>query len=251
MMSIEQLGASSENAREVAYRTYDPVDSILWGIEWADVSNIQVYFGEPGFSSGNVVPGVPAVTSEGFNAYEESRFLDAFARIEAVANITFDVTNYSVFADMELTLDTNELEYGLLGYFTLPTGSYFDTAVGVFNGSEWDRYAGGNLEPRGEGFATITHEVLHGLGFAHAHDSGGTSTVLDGVTDAFYSYGTHELNQGVYTTQSYNGGWNTGPAGTGLPFFGSYGTEEGGANGAGYRGAKAALRGQYEGGHGQ
>ncbi|MEZ5715571.1 MAG: hypothetical protein R3D85_10620 [Paracoccaceae bacterium] len=61
------------------------------------------------------------------------------------------------------------------------------------------------------------------LGLAHPHDTGGTSTVMAGVTGAFDSYGTYDLNQGVFTIMSYNAGWFTGPAGTTPPAGGAYG----------------------------
>lgn len=201
-------------AEATTYDDYDPVDALLWGTELADPETINVYFGTSGYSAGVVVPGTPAVTSEGFTAYERERFIEAFERVEAVTNITFNVVNSASSADFRLVLDTNEMQSGLLGYFTLPTSNGTGTALGVFNGNEWDRSAGGDLEAGGIGFATITHELLHGLGMAHGHDAGGTSDVLPGVSSAFGSFGIHGLNQGVYTTQSYNGGLSTGAAGT-------------------------------------
>ena len=36
------------------------------------------------------------------------------------------------------------------------------------------------------------HEVLHGLGLAHPHDTGGTSTVMQGVRSDFDDYGDDE-----------------------------------------------------------
>ena len=74
------------------------------------------------------------------------------------------------------------------------------------------RTAGGGLEQGGYGFITLIHEFGHGLGLAHPHDNGGTSTVMPGVTGAFGDYGDFDLNQGVFTMMSYNDGWQTAPA---------------------------------------
>jgi serralysin len=49
------------------------------------------------------------------------------------------------------------------------------------------------------------------MGLAHPHDSGGGSDVMDGVTSAFGDYGDFNLNQGIFTTMSYNDGWHTAP----------------------------------------
>jgi serralysin len=51
------------------------------------------------------------------------------------------------------------------------------------------------------------------MGLAHPHDTGGGSTVFPGVTSAFGDTGTHGMNQGIYTTMTYNDGWQTAPHG--------------------------------------
>ncbi len=68
-------------------------------------------------------------------------------------------------------------------------------------------YSDQGLQEGGAGFSTILHEILHGLGLAHPHDNGGSSTIFDGVTEPFDDYGTDGQNQGVYTIMSYNSGY--------------------------------------------
>lgn len=64
------------------------------------------------------------------------------------------------------------------------------------------------LQPGGGAFATIVHELGHGLGLAHPHDDGGGSTLFPGVTYGDDSdMGTDKLNQGIWTTMSYIDGW--------------------------------------------
>jgi len=62
--------------------------------------------------------------------------------------------------------------------------------------------------------ALLVEELLHGLGMAHAHDDGGTSTILEGVTSPLGSFGIGDLNQGVFTAMNYNEGWPGGPFGS-------------------------------------
>jgi len=66
----------------------------------------------------------------------------------------------------------------------------------------------------GYGYLTILHEIGHGMGLAHPHDDGGSSTVMTGVTSAFGDTGSNGLNQGVYTVMTYNDGWFDGPDGS-------------------------------------
>ena len=194
-----------------------PLQALDWGTEVSDPL-VRVYFAPAGTR-------YEGYTAEGFNAYEIGRFQAAFARIEAVTHLRFEVVTSQAAADFRLLLDTNQVDGEFLGYFN-PPGT-FGAGIGVFDGAAWDRSPGGDLEAGGTGFATITHELLHGLGLAHPHDTGGSSGVMSGVTAEFDSYGSPPLNQGIYTTMSYNSGWFTGPAGTAPDFGGSWGQEAG------------------------
>ncbi|CUH82440.1 M10 family metallopeptidase C-terminal domain-containing protein [Tropicibacter naphthalenivorans] len=205
-VSAGAWGDSLTGSYQVEVAPFDPADpvaAITWGAKLAS-SSIDVYFAPPGYV------GADGIVSEGWNAYEIAQVSAAFDLIEQVANVSFNVQSTDVGAEFVLVLDTNEMS--ALGYFYPPGMSY--SGLGAFNGSAWDRTAGGSLEMGGYDFVTVTHELLHGMGLAHPHDSGGGSTVMDGVTDAFNSYGTNDLNQGVFTTMSYNTGFSVGTTGT-------------------------------------
>lgn len=187
----------------------NPLDAIDWGgvvVPGADDGVITVYFAPNGVT-------LDGYTSEGFNAYEITQFTAAFELISSVAGIRFVITT-DPGADFRLVLDTNEIvneRNPFLGYF-YPPGER-DAGIGVFNGAAWDRAPGGSLDLGGYDFVTIVHELLHGLGMAHPHDTGGGSDVFPGVTSAFDDYGDLDLNQGIYTTMSYNTGFPGGTPG--------------------------------------
>ncbi|MAM63332.1 M10 family metallopeptidase C-terminal domain-containing protein [Maritimibacter sp. UBA3975] len=195
-----------------------PAEALLWGSQVAD-TDIAVHFA----GAGTLVDGI---TSEGWTPYEIDRAMAAFARIEAVTNVTFSRTASASAADFTIGLDTDELEaFRVLGYFSPPGAP--GAGTGTMNGAQWDRLPGGDLERGGAGFVVFTHEMLHGLGLAHPHDTGGTSTQMRGVTYAFGDFGSAALNQGLYTTMSYNSGWNAGDVGTYGALSGDWGYEAG------------------------
>lgn len=191
-----------------ATSNYTPTDGIDWGSSMYD-RTIEVYFGQ----AGDYVD-YDVYDAEAMTAYEIERFYMAFELIEAVTNLTFVETTAWYLGDFEIYVDTDELtriDPDLLGYFGPP--QEYDAGIGVFNGSAWDRngYSGSTMELGGYDFTTITHELLHGLGLAHPHDDGGTSSVFPGVAldDYGYTSGDFDLNQGIFTTMSYSSGFYT------------------------------------------
>lgn len=198
----------------------DLLDSLQWGQALADTNNINVYFAPRGKS-------YDGYTSEGFNAYERAQIMAAMEELSDAIDLNFTVVTNQNRADLTLVLDTNEIGNDFLGYFN-PPGTP-GAGTGVFNGALWDRSAGGDLEQGGFGHVTVVHELLHGLGMAHPHDNGGRSSIMDGVSSSFDDYGNFGLNQGVFTTMTYNSGYFTGSAGSAPadPLGGDFGFEGG------------------------
>ena len=180
------------------------LDSITWGTQ-INHTNITVYFA----AAGEVFDGE---TSLGWNAYERQQFLAVAQQYANVTNLSFTVVNNPAAADLHLVTNTSS---AYLGHFNPPGTT--NAGVGVFSqiGDGWDESlpGTGGLEQGGYGFVTMLHELGHGLGMAHPHDNGGTSTIWQGVTGAFDSFGVFDLNQGIYTTMSYNDGWQLQPGG--------------------------------------
>ena len=182
----------------------DFLDSINWGTQVA-TNQISVYFA----AAGETYDGE---TSLGWNSYEIQQAMLAFQQFANVCDVSFVRTTNAAAADFHLVTSTSD---SWLGYFNPP--GEVNEGVGVFaqNGTGWDETSPGTggLEQGGYGFITLIHEFGHGMGLAHPHDNGGSSTVWEGVTDPFDSFGTFDLNQGIYTMMSYNDGWQLHPSG--------------------------------------
>jgi serralysin len=95
-----------------------------------------------------------------------------------------------------------------------PPGTYTNSGTGDYQSwviSNHDLYSAGALGKGGYDYITWLHELGHALGLAHPHDNGGGSTIYPGVVNSS-DLGTDNLNQGIYTTMSYNDGWGSSAA---------------------------------------
>ena len=195
-----QTGGYTLDVEHIDLSALDPLNSIDWGSQLSS-NVVTVYFA----AAGETFDGV---TSLGWSAYEIDQAMEALQTYADVSTLTFSITANAATATFRL-VTTSSTEF--LGYFNPPGET--NAGVGVFatNGTGWNTTGG--LEAGGYGFITLVHEFGHGLGLAHPHDDGGTSTVMPGVTGPFDSYGVYDLNQGVYTTMSYNDGWQLHPGG--------------------------------------
>lgn len=198
------IGDYTLSAERVAAPAGSPADALESGTQRTD-RDISVHFVQAGARAEygrSTDDDQDDIVSEGWSGYEMARVQAALDAISAVADLSFTVTS-DPNADFQIVLDTDELNNpGLLGYFYLPSGDR--PSVGVFNGNGlgWD--TNGGLDTGGLGFSTIVHELLHGLGLAHPHDS---AAPISEVHTDFEDFGANGLNQGIYTTMSYNGGY--------------------------------------------
>lgn len=202
-----------------------PLTSITWN--FTAPANIKVFFGAGGVS---VTDDDGTFTSTAWDAAEIAAAKAAFQNFSDIANVSFTYVNNIAAADFVLLESPNQggavgsLAYWSVGGGTLDYGGTNQTLKGwgVFNtddntdgtpSSVDDAWTHTNLKIGGFGYITLIHEIGHGMGLAHPHDDGGGSDVMQGVTpnQQFDDFGDFDLNQGIWTTMSYNDGWRTAP----------------------------------------
>ena len=184
------------------------------------------------------------MVAKGMEQWEKNAFLYAFEEYEKVADIVYiEVDNKDAADFVIITYDGTPGNVGvsLLGRMSAPdednegqtevnAGDVRWTEAGVLKGGFY--------------FGTIVHELGHGHGLAHMHDTGGHSSKAHGVQSAGitspsgvntpagrvplpttvnvpdptnlypdYTLGDYELNQGIYSMMAYQDGWASSPYG--------------------------------------
>jgi serralysin len=232
---------------------------------------IYLYFAGEGDLYANADSTIPAqVVIQDPYQYEIRAMLTAANEFSKVADVVF-VSNYALNATTGLYERDTSIEYkpGPLGpeagvkyaagvddgfdadffYFSYPgtpgpgislLGSMNppdngDEGVAQFNSAD-ERWNAQMLQPGGFSFVTLIHEFGHGMGLAHPHDTGGGSSIMQGVNPSGVpgddgGAGAFDLNQGVNTMMSYNDGWEKSP----------YGQPETNNEGYGWLGSLMAL----------
>ena len=187
--------------------TYDSnyINGVMWGGGW---SGPVYYFIEQAELGGG-----------GWLAHQVTAINNAVAAYNNVCGINLSYVGLD-HPDIDIAFFTApntvflELGFGpgTLGFHEVPDGSpttYPEICVGVYNldlfSPDTDSFDIGGFD-----YVTLIHELGHGLGLAHPHDTGGgNSTIFPGVTSSQGDYGDNNQNQGIFTTMSYNDGWQT------------------------------------------
>ena len=195
-MSINNQQAASSSTVNQGFTGNQYIDGILWGGESLPSNTITYSF----FNSDST-----NWSQTGIDVMEQ-----ALETWESVANIKFvRVANNNSNSTFRFHLVDNDYfatDGVVLGSF-VPPGEK-KQGMGLFN-VEMLGQENFSLNPGGTGFATLVHEIGHGLGLAHPHDIGGGSSIYSGVTSLNkQDTGTYGLNQGVWTAMSYNQGFN-------------------------------------------
>jgi serralysin len=191
------------------------IDSLVWGGAWTDGNSGKITI-KLGYGSGSTESPFYFfnANAQAWNQIEQTAVKRAVAAWGAVANVEFVFTTKT--PDIKLLkfsqsdLDNfigSSPEDETLGFMDAPelglTGN-----IGGFN-AEGEGWTDAGLQQGGLGYAVLLHEFGHGLGLAHPHGAGYPSdaTAFPGVLSSF-DYGKYNLNQGIFTTMSYNDGWS-------------------------------------------
>ena len=117
---------------------------------------------------------------------------------------------------------TDQTSLGLYGAQFGPFASEANQGTGIYVRFPDIRWSN-SLNPGGNGFTTMLHEIGHGLGLSHPHDAGGGSTQFPGVSSSSDT-GHHELNQNIYSVMTYN---DYGSTDLYPQYISNYGTSKG------------------------
>jgi Ca2+-binding RTX toxin-like protein len=222
---VADTGTYTISLTEVAVEDLSPLDALEWG--YVAPSVIDVYFVPGGV---DVVEGGSFGSSYTASAWTQSEIdqaMLAFEQYENVANLTFNVTANAADAEFFMIESPEIPPYGYWwvggNSIELDGTAYNPDGAGAFNSTD-PTWSTAGLEQGGFGFITLIHEIGHGLGLAHPHDGGGASDIMLGVSSEFGDFGAFDLNQGIYTTMTYNDGWATAPHGTPPNNGGSFAT---------------------------
>ncbi|KTE38206.1 MULTISPECIES: M10 family metallopeptidase C-terminal domain-containing protein [unclassified Sphingopyxis] len=178
------------------------IDTLVYGVAFRPGTTVVYALqGNPGDTGLN---GGAAWAANG----AASAYAAALASWSAVANIQFqaatvayDGTGSRAGYDFVGRLSTT-LPNGVLGQHTLPTTG---DMVGEFN-TTISYFTAASNQPGGLSFLTFVHELGHGLGLLHPHADEPGDDSFPGLNDAFET-GPFGLNQGIFTTMTYNDGY--------------------------------------------
>jgi len=197
---------TSENAAVINPGLGDPgtyssdyINGVMWGGGWSDG---PVYYTIEQEELGG----------GGWFDHQVTAINNAVAAYNNVCNI--NLTSVAISdpnLDIVFAAVNNSILPGAYGAHEVPDGSptaYPGICVGYYN---WQLFSADtdSFDIGGFDYVTLIHELGHGLGLAHPHDGGGDSTIFPGVTSSFGDYGDNNQNQGIFTTMSYNDGWQT------------------------------------------
>jgi hypothetical protein len=181
-----------------------PTGALEWGnAAWNTSQTINVYFADNGVTVSD------GTTSTGFSQVEETSMMGMLNNVTNFANIDFQKTESQVGADIRFA--HADLGGGLLGYM-IPQNYNSDEGLGVLtnNSSYWNDTS---MQVGGFMYGVVVHEIGHGLGLSHPHDTGGGSQVMEGVSSSSDMGDYGHMNQSVYTVMSYNEGFAAHPLG--------------------------------------
>lgn len=203
--------ATQGNISNKATITNPYLYSNIWGCKWT--GDVSYSFGT-GISPTSPYGITISELSVVWSSTEQQTLRDVLQTYMNVCNIrfvegSFDANNQTNLVAYKVS--SNVLGIDTSGMFEVPDGSKagLNTLNGYFNTShaDWSNFTVG-----GSGFELLMHELGHSVGLAHPHDGGGGASPkpypgINMIEKDWRDMGDNNLNQGIWSTMSYNDGW--------------------------------------------
>lgn len=195
------------------------LDSLIWGGSLAAGANQPTTITWTTGGGEYAMFNTTQVWTDAWSSTELAILRSALQQWDDVCNLNFSYVTDPKQADLQefkISSSSMRLATGIsnvVASHEIPGDSKYTVPLyGFFNDNlaEWTT----GLQQGGTGFKALIHEIGHGLGLAHPHDGGGRpdATKFPGVTSDFGSYGQDDMNQGIWTVESYNDGWKQQPS---------------------------------------
>lgn len=211
--------------------------SNVWGCKWT--GDVTYAFGS-GPSPTSTNAGVSnSETSIVWTTAEQTAVRQVLQNYANVCNIKFNEVAFNSANPANLVtykVTNTALGSDTAGVCEVPDGTnrtintnyaWFNTSASATGVADWSNFQSG-----GSGFELLMHELGHGVGLAHPHDGGGGFQPkpypgINPIEKDWRDMGDNNLNQGIWSTMSYNDGWaknaDGSATGVGLAADKSYG----------------------------
>lgn len=185
--------------------------SNVWGCKWT--GEVSYSFGM-GLSPTSPYGVTVSESSVDWSVPEQQALRDVLQTYMNVCNVRFIERGFDNSNPTNLVaykVSNTALGSDTSGMFEVPDGSKtgMNTLNGYFNTSlaDWSNFTIG-----GSGFELLLHEFGHSVGLAHPHDGGGGLSPkpypgINMIEKDWRDMGDNTLNQGIWSTMSYNDGW--------------------------------------------